>query len=416
MNVLVLGSGGREHALCQALKNSDKLSNLHCIPGNPGIAEIAYIHDLNPLDHQALFKFVKIHSIDLIIPGSEVYLESGVTDLFENESTVVFGPTKKATEIESSKVYAKHLMQHYNIPTASYKEFSDYQEAITYITNQEGPYVIKYSGLAGGKGVTVTPDLIVAKDTIKTMLKDKTFGSEKIIIEEFLEGEEFSFMCFVHEDVIIPMPIAQDHKPLLEEDKGPNTGGMGMISPVDSISQETISKAYTEIIQPTVKALMKENRSFTGFLYGGLIQTKEGPKVIEFNARFGDPEAEILLSKLNTDLLTLIQNLLKKKITPTLWDPDYYLGVVLASKGYPKKYEKNYEITGVDQLKTPYFHMGTKQANDTLKTNGGRVLLVLGFGQTFSEAKTKTYTEIKKIQCTNLQYRKDIGDKSQKEV
>ncbi|MEC9485612.1 MAG: phosphoribosylamine--glycine ligase [Candidatus Izemoplasma sp.] len=414
MNVLILGSGGREHALCQKISESPLLSQLYAIPGNPGINEVALCYDIDPKNHHALKRFVLSKKIDLIIPGSEIYLVDGITDLFADTNVRVFGPTKQAAQLESSKVFAKNIMTKYHIPTADYNTFTDYDKACDYLEQLSSPYVIKYNGLAGGKGVTVTADLSEAKEILKSLLVDHQYGDESVIIETFLTGDEFSFMCFVHHDIIIPMPICQDHKPLLDNGIGPNTGGMGMVCPVDSITDQTIQKAFTEIMQPIVTAMVKEGHPFTGFLYGGLIQTESGPKVIEFNARFGDPEAEVLCLKLKSDLLSIIVNLFDGLKPNAEWHSGYHLGVVLASKGYPKKYSKNQAIHGLNQLKTPYFHMGTKNKGNTLVTAGGRVLCVVGHKQTFKETQQFTYSEIKKISCDTLMYRSDIGQKSQR--
>lgn len=412
MNVLVLGSGGREHALCHAIHKSNKLNKLYAIPGNPGIAKFAVCIDLNPMDNNLIKEFVIQNSIDLIIPGSEVYLENGITDVFKNTTTKVFGPNKKAAQIESSKEFAKDLMKKYNIPTATYEVFDNYNDAKEHILNNKIPTVIKYDGLAGGKGVVVAMSTIEALEALKLMLLDKKYGNSNVIIEEYLEGPEFSLMCFVHNDLIIPMPIAQDHKRLLEDDKGPNTGGMGIYSSVPIIQDHIIKNAMDKVMIPTVQAMVKENAPFTGFLYGGLMNTTDGPKVIEFNARFGDPETEVILPKLKTDILEIIENLFENKITEINWSNDYYVGVVMASKGYPLSYEKGHSITGLELVEDLVFHMGTKQTKNGLVTNGGRVLLVTGKGASLEEAQIKAYQNVSKINCDNLIFRKDIGNQS----
>ncbi len=414
MNVLVLGSGGREHALCHSVHKSHKLQKLYCIPGNPGIGTFAECVDINPLDNEKIKEFCEFNNIDLLIPGSEVYLENGITDIFNNTNTKVFGPTKNATQIESSKEFAKDLMKKYDIPTAKYEVFNDYETAKSYIESNKIPTVIKYDGLAGGKGVVVAMTKQEALDALHLMLVEKKYGDSKVIIEEYLTGPEFSLMCFVHNHMIIPMPIAQDHKRLLDNDLGPNTGGMGIYSTVPIISESVIADALENVIKPTVNAMIIEEKPFTGFLYGGLMLTEDGPKVIEFNARFGDPETEVILPKLETDILEIINNLFNNKMTQVTWSNQYYVGVVLASKGYPLSYEKGYPINGLAEIDDLVFHMGTKQVNNQIQTNGGRVLLVTGNGNTLKEAQDKAYQNVKKIKCENLIYRNDIGNKSQK--
>ena len=414
MNVLILGSGGREHALAYAVNKSKLLGNLYVAKGNPGINDIATLVDIDPMDNHLIKEFAINNNIALIIPGSEVYLENGISDIFYDTNIKVFGPSRKAAQIESSKQYAKEIMSKYDIPTAKYEVFSDYEKAKEYVIKNDVPIVIKYDGLAAGKGVVVAFTIMKAMNALEIMLKDKKYGKGKVVIEEYLAGPEFSLMAFVHNDLIIPMPIAQDHKRLLDNDLGPNTGGMGVYSPVPIIGEESVDFAIKNIMIKTAKALMKEKANFTGFLYGGLIQTDEGPKVIEFNARFGDPEAEVILPRLKSDILEVINALYYIKIISLDWDDDYHLGVVLASKGYPIAYKKNYPISGIDETDNLVFHMGTKMINNTLSTNGGRVLLVVGSGKTLEIARENAYNNIRKIKCGNLIYRNDIGYKSLK--
>ena len=414
MNVLILGGGGREHALCYSVSKSSLLNNLYCVPGNPGIEKYASCINLNPLDNLVIREFAQENNIDLIIPGSEVYLENGIADIFQGTKIKVFGPTKSAAQIESSNEFAKDLMKKYHIPTAKYEVFSSYNEARDYIVNNSIPIVIKYNGLAGGKGVVVATSKKEAFEALKVMLVDKKYGNSNVIIEEFLEGPEFSFMCFVHDEEIIPMPISQDHKRLLDNDKGPNTGGMGIYSTVPLINNEVVTETMKTIMIPTVEAMKEEGKPFTGFLYGGIMNTKSGPKVIEFNARFGDPETEVILPKLESDILEIINNLYNKKSLEITWNNDYYVGVVLASKGYPNSYTKGHLIRGLEKIDDLVFHMGTKYENNEMVTNGGRVLLVTGKGFTLDEAIAKAYQNVKEIKCDNLVYRTDIGKKSQK--
>lgn len=412
MNVLVLGSGGREHALCHKLSQSALLRNLYAIPGNPGMAQYAKRIDCDAMDNKAIREVVDKYQIDLIIPGSEIYLENGIADAFEGTSTIVFGPSKKAARIESSKQFAKDLMAKYGIETAKYASFKDYDLGLAYIKKEGFPIVIKYDGLAGGKGVVVANTLEEAKEALQIMLLDKLYGDSQVIIEEYLEGPEFSLMAFVHEDTVIPMPIAQDHKRLLDDDMGPNTGGMGAYTGVDIIPSHAVEESVRDIMKKAACALMSLEAPFTGFLYGGLMLTASGPKVIEFNARFGDPEAEVILAKLDSDLLDIILKIVHKKPVNIEWSKDYYVGVVLASKGYPKAYETGFEISGIENTTSFVYHMGSTVKNKTLYTNGGRVLLVTGSGNTIHKAIEEAYTNVEKIQCQNLTYRNDIGKKS----
>ena len=412
MNVLILGQGGREHALAYIISKSKLVNKLFVAKGNAGIKQYATIVDVNPLDNEAIMKFSLLYEIDLIIPGSELYLQNGIADYFQGSNISVFGPTKKAAQIETSKLFAKEIMKKYDIPTAEYQIFDNYNEAIKYLDTKEIPIVIKYDGLAAGKGVVVATTKDEAVIALKMMLEDKKYGDGSVIIEEFLEGEEFSLMAFVHDEIVIPMPIAQDHKRLLNNDLGPNTGGMGVYCPVPIISQESVDYAVENVMKKVAKGLVKENCNFTGFLYGGLIQTVDGPKVIEFNARFGDPEAEVILPKLKTDFLEIINNLLHSCVKKIEWDNDYYLGVVLASKGYPNKYSINHKILGINKTDSPVFHMGTKIDKNELLSSGGRVLLVTGKGKTIEEAKENAYINVSNIECDNLIYRTDIGAKS----
>jgi phosphoribosylamine--glycine ligase len=414
MNILILGSGGREHALAHAVSKSKQCDNLVVIPGNPGIKNIAKCVDIDPFNNDKIREFCGKQKINLIIPGSEALLENGIADAFFDTDIKVFGPSKKATMIESSKQYAKDLMKRYHIPTANYEVFDNYLKAVEYVKTVGVPIVIKYDGLAAGKGVVVTHNFDEAIFTLDIMLNQKKYGNNPVVIEEYLEGPEFSLMTFVHENRVIPMPIAQDHKRLLENDQGPNTGGMGIYSSVPIIPQESIDFALEHIMQKTVDAMANEGTPFTGFLYGGLMNTKDGPKVIEFNARFGDPETEVILPKLKTDFLDIIDSLYNGSDIKVEWDNTYYLGVVLASKGYPNSYQKGYQINGIPNVGDMIYHMGTKEENGKILTNGGRVLLVLGKGDTLQNAYKDAYMHVDRIECDNLIYRKDIGYKALK--
>lgn len=412
MNILVLGCGGREHAIAAKLKKSKFTDKLFVMPGNPGTESIAVNVDKDSFNNIEVLDFCLTEIIDLVIPGSEMYLQNGIADTLMEHGIHVFGPTKRATQIESSKEFAKDLMKKYDIPTAKYEVFDNYDLALKYIEKIGIPIVIKYDGLAGGKGVVVATKYEEAKTAINDMLIKRVFGTGKVVIEEYLEGPEFSLMCFVDNGVVLPMPISQDHKRLLDEDLGPNTGGMGIYSPVPIIPLSVVYDSINNIMQKTVNALHSEGINFTGFLYGGLMLTKHGPKVIEFNARFGDPEAEVLMLKLESDLVEIILNLKVKKSQTIKWNEDYILGVVMASKGYPKNYQKGYIINGLDSINDTCFHMGTRMKGNRLISNGGRVLFVYGKGKSLLEAKKEAYSNISKIECSNLIYRKDIGSKS----
>ena len=411
MNILVLGSGGREHASTSLLVKSNKASKVYVMPGNPGTALIARNVDINPMSNQEVLEFCITNNVELVIPGSEVYLQNGIADVLEGYSIHCFGPKKKAAMLESSKEFAKDLMKKYQIPTAKYEVFDNYELALKYLDEKGVPIVIKYDGLAGGKGVVVAKEYSEAKEALYNMLSKKVFGEAKVVIEEFLEGPEFSLMCFVDNGQVIPMPISQDHKRLLDGDLGPNTGGMGIYSSVPIIPKEVVLESIRSIMEKTIAALENEGISYTGFLYGGLMYTKEGPKVIEFNARFGDPEAEVILPRLKTDLIDIILMLREHKKPVLEWTDEYILGVVLASKGYPNTYQKGYEIKNIDQVENIY-HMGTIFKDNKYLTNGGRVLLVFGKGNTLLEARNKAYENVSKIECENLIYRNDIGYQS----
>lgn len=412
MNVLILGSGGREHALAEKISKSTLLDQLFVMPGNPGTKKLATNVDINPMDMDKVLQFCLEQKIDLVIPGSEVYLDQGISDKLSSKGIFVFGPSKKAAQIETSKAFAKDLLQKHKIPTAKYAKFREYLQAVDYIERNTLPFVIKYDGLAGGKGVVIANTREEAITAVKEMLLDKLYGESDIIIEEFLEGPEFSLICFVHNNQVLPMPICQDHKRAFDDDLGPNTGGMGVYSPVPMISDQTVTWSIKNIMEKTVEALKAEGINYSGFLYGGLMNTVDGPFVIEFNCRLGDPEAEVLLPKLKTDLLEIILSLQRNLPIEIVWNPQFVLGVVMASKGYPGNYQKGFEIFHIDEIEH-YYHMGTKTMDNSLLTDGGRVLFVYGTGITLKEAREKAYRDVNKIKCDQLRYRTDIGKKSQ---
>jgi len=363
-------------------------------------------------DFDTLVLFAKENNIGLTFVGPEIPLMNGIVDRFEAEGLRVFGPNKAAAVIEGSKAFTKELMKKYDIPTAAYETFTNYEEAVAYIQKIGAPIVIKADGLAAGKGVTVAMTLEEALQAVKEMLQDVKFGeaSKKVVIEEFLDGQEFSLMAFVNGTTVYPMVIAQDHKRAFDGDKGPNTGGMGAYSPVPQIPESAVEVAIETVLHPTAQAMIKEGRSFTGILYAGLILTNEGPKVIEFNARFGDPETEVVLPRLDNDLVDVCNSVLDGEKLVLKWSEEAVIGVVLASNGYPEAYEKGAIIRGLDTLEDAIvFHAGTAMKHGDFVTNGGRVLFVACKEKNLQEAKNKVYKEIEKIESDGLFYRSDIG-------
>ncbi|KYD18592.1 phosphoribosylamine--glycine ligase [Saccharococcus caldoxylosilyticus] len=416
MKVLIVGRGGREHAIAWKAAQSPLVTKLYAAPGNPGIAQVAELVPIEEHQIDALVRFAKQEGIDLTIVGPEAPLLAGIVDRFESEGLRIFGPRKNAALIEGSKAFAKELMKKYGIPTAEHATFTSYEEAKAYIEKKGAPIVIKADGLAAGKGVIVAATLSEALQALEAMMIENQFGdaSKKVVVEEYLEGEEFSFMAFVHGEHVYPLAIAQDHKRAYDNDEGPNTGGMGAYSPVPQISKQTVEIALSTILQPMAKALAAEGRPFTGVLYAGLMETSQGPKVIEFNARFGDPEAQVVLPRLENDLIEVITAVMEGRNMELRWSEEAVIGVVLAAKGYPGAYERGAVICGWDQLgeKTLLFHAGTKKENNTLYTNGGRVLLVAAKGETLKQAQQTVYKQISYITCDQLFYRRDIGNKA----
>lgn len=414
MKVLVIGSGGREHAIVDALARSPKAEKIYCAPGNAGIALQAECVALKDTDVEGLLTFAKEHEIDLTVVGPEAALAAGVVDRFRAEGLTIFGPTKAATRIESSKEFAKELMQKYNIPTAAFRSFTAYEEALAYVQSRPLPAVLKYDGLAAGKGVVIAETLEEADAALKDMLLDDKFGKGKVVIEDFLTGPEFSFLCFVAGEEVYPMVLSQDHKRAYDGDKGPNTGGMGAYSPLPFISGEERQWALDHVMRPTARAMVQEGCPFTGVLYGGLMKTPQGIKVIEFNARFGDPETEVVLPRLKSDIVEIFHALAQGEkpacaVNGELeWHDFATLGIVLASKGYPESYEKGFEIKGLEEIDKAY-HMGTASREGGFVTNGGRVLFIVGRGATLNEARADALRQVEKVECENLFHRSDIG-------
>ena len=416
MNVLVVGKGGREHTIAWKVAQSERVHQVFVAPGNPGMKDIATLVDIDENDFDSLITFAKTEEIGLTIVGPEVPLSNGIVNRFQEEGLLIFGPTQEAALIEGSKSFAKNLMEKYDIPTAEYQTFTSFEQAKSYIEEKGAPIVIKADGLAAGKGVVVAMTKEEALSSLHEMMEEAKFGdaSSNVVIEEFLQGEEFSLMAFVNGTDVYPMVISQDHKRAFDNDEGPNTGGMGAYSPVPQISEQVIEEAVQTILQPTVEAMKNEGRSFTGILYAGLMLTAEGPKVIEYNARFGDPETQVVLPRLESDLVDVLVSLLQNESVEMKWSDEAVIGVVLAATGYPNEYQKGAVITGFDQLaeSTMVFHAGTDFKNGEFVTNGGRVLAVVAKGTDLIEAQKEVYKEIVHVQCSSLFYRKDIGNKA----
>ena len=413
--VLVIGSGGREHAIVYALSRSPQVEKIYCAPGNAGIAQLAECVAIKDTDVEGLLLFAKEAEVDLTVVGPEAALAAGVVDAFRAEGMPIFGHTKAATQIESSKEFAKIIMQKYNVPTAAYQSFTDYEAALAYIKAGSLPTVLKYDGLAAGKGVVIATTLEEADAALQDMLCNEAFGKGKVVIEDYLEGPEFSFMCFVNGENVYPMPLSQDHKRAYDNDEGPNTGGMGAYTPLPFVTEEDEAFAKKHVLEAVAKGMCQEGLPLTGVLYGGLMKTAQGVKVIEFNARFGDPETEVVLPLLESDAYDVFYGVatgdgqLAIGDGQLAWRKEATIGVVLASKGYPGDYTKGAVIEGVEEYDGPVFHMGTKNENGVLKTNGGRVMMCIATGKDIAAAREKVYAEIAKIKCDNLFYRTDIA-------
>ncbi|MBT2584123.1 phosphoribosylamine--glycine ligase [Planococcus sp. ISL-109] len=412
MNVLVIGKGGREHALAHQFAISPSVEQVYVAPGNAGMAQDAELVAIDELDFEGLAQFAQDNDVAFTFVGPEQPLAEGLVDFFEQRGLKIFGPNKAAARIEGSKAFAKELMKKYDIPTASYDSFSDTAKAISYIKQQGAPIVIKADGLAAGKGVVVAQSEQEAIDAVTDMLDGQKFGTSgsTVVIEEFLDGEEFSFMSFVQDGKIYPMVISQDHKRAYDGDMGPNTGGMGAYSPVPQISQAIVDETFTKIVRPTVEAMKSEGTPFNGILYAGIILTSQGPKVIEFNARFGDPETQVVLPRLKTDLGTFISSILDGHEMELEWDERPVLGVVVAAAGYPGTVEKGAPLPDLAQLQdVTISHAGTSRTGDKFIANGGRVILVAGSGETLEDAQRIVYAALGKVDWSGFFYRKDIG-------
>jgi phosphoribosylamine--glycine ligase len=417
MKVLVIGSGAREHAIVWKLSQSPQISKLFCAPGNAGIADLAECVDIKAEDIEGMLKFALENKIDLTFVGPEVALVKGVVDLFERNGLRIFGPNKKAAQLEGSKIFAKDFMNKHNIPTARYKTYNNFEKAIAELKDFDLPMVIKADGLAAGKGVIIAQTRQEAVEAIVEIMSDKKFGEagKTIVVEEFLQGKEVSVLAFIDGNVSIPMVSAQDYKRAQDGDKGLNTGGMGAVSPALHYSLEVEKLVNSEIIQKTLEALKTEGILYKGVLYFGLMLTKDGPKVLEFNVRFGDPETEVLLTRLQSDLLDIAWAVVDGELDQAdiKWSDEKAVCVVMASGGYPEEYVVGCEIMGIEtaEAEAKVFHAGTKRVDNKLVTAGGRVLVISALGASYEAARNKAYSAAEKISFKNAHYRKDIGIK-----
>lgn len=417
MKVLIVGSGGREHAIAMSVAKSPKVDKIYCAPGNAGIAGVAECVDIKAMELDKLADFASENNIDLTIVGMDDPLVAGIVDVFEAKGLRVFGPRKNAAIIEGSKVFSKDLMKKYNIPTAAYESFTDPAKAKEYLEDCKYPIVLKADGLALGKGVLICNTREEAMEGVKTLMQDKQFGDagNSIVIEEFLTGREVSVLCYCDGTHIKPMTSAQDHKRARDNDEGLNTGGMGTFSP--SPFYDDVARKFCEdyVFQPTMDAMKKEGRDFVGILFVGLILTPDGPKVLEYNARFGDPEAQVVLPRMKTDIITVMESCIDGKLDEVEleFEDNACVCVILASDGYPEKYEKGKVITGLENFegKDGYyvFHSGTKFDGDNIVTNGGRVLGITAKGDNLKEARKNAYEATKWVNFDNKYMRNDIG-------
>lgn len=419
MKVLVIGSGGREHAIVWKLNQSSKVSKIYCAPGNGGISQIAECVPIKVMEFDKLVDFAKEHKIDMTVVAPDDPLAAGAVDVFEAAGLRAFGPNKRAAIIEGSKAFSKDLMKKYNIPTADYEVFDNSSDAISYIeNNNKFPIVVKADGLALGKGVIIAEDYDTAKKAVLDIMEDKVFGNAggKVVIEEFLTGPEISVLAFTDGKTVKPMVSAQDHKRALDNDKGLNTGGMGTFSPSRIYDEELAKECMEKIFIPTIEAMNKENRTFKGVLYFGLMKTPSGVKVIEYNCRFGDPETQVVLPRLKSDLYDIFDAVIDERLSDIEieWDNGTAVCVVLASGGYPQAYKTGYEIFGLENAAekgATIFHAGTKSENQKIYTAGGRVLGVTAVGSNLDDAIKNAYDYVREINFTDMHYRTDIGIK-----
>lgn len=414
MNVLVIGRGGREHAIVWALAKSPKVRRLYCAPGNAGIAELAECAPIAENRFDDIARFALERRIDLVVVGPDDPLGAGIVDALEARGLAVFGPNRAAAEIESSKVFMKGLLKKYGIPTAAYETFDRYEDALAYVESRPLPIVIKADGLAAGKGVVVARTREEAVEALRRAMVERVFGAsgDRVVIEEFMEGQEMSILSFVDGETVRPMVPAQDHKPVFDGDRGPNTGGMGTYAPLPHIPESVVREAVERIIKPTAKAMVAEGRPFRGVLYAGLMVTADGPKVVEFNSRFGDPEAQVVLPLLESDLLDVLLAVVEGRLdrADIRWNDKAAVCVIAASAGYPGDYRKGVPIEGIDRVRDAIvFHAGTARDGDRIVTSGGRVLGVTALGATIAEARAKAYEQLAHIRFDGMHYRTDIA-------
>ena len=418
MRVLVIGSGGREHALAWKIAQSPLVKKVFCAPGNAGTANVAENIDIPSDNIDALLQFATVTGIGLTIVGPEQPLVKGLVDSFEESGLRVFGPSQRAAEIEGSKVFCKDLMKKYGIPTARYESF-DSPDQVKLFTKEDEPVVVKASGLAAGKGVILCSNAEEARSAVQSIMQEKAFGNagDQVVVEEFLTGQEVSLLAFTDGKTVLPLDSAQDHKAAFDGDKGPNTGGMGAYSPALVFTEELKQQVIDEIMIPTVRAMAKEGRYYRGILYAGLMLTESGPKVLEFNARFGDPETQPIMMRIKNDIVPIFEacidgTLAKQSLQ---WRQEPTICVVMAAKGYPNSYEKGKEISGLnsdENRQVVVFHAGTKLENGKVLTNGGRVLGVTALGSDINQAIKNAYSAVDKIKWDGIHYRKDIGNKA----
>ena len=422
MNILLIGGGGREHSIAEALSKSSKINELHCIPGNAGIEKIASCHNYDISNQKEILNFCENNNIDIVFIGPEIPLVEGLADYLNRNSFFTFGPNQKAAKLEGSKSFTKDICKKYNIPTATYETFSNAKDALIYIDNHSIPLVIKVDGLAAGKGVIIAETRDHAINSVNEIFSGK-FGNagDEIVIEEFLDGEEASYFIISDGESFIPLTSAQDHKRIGDGDIGLNTGGMGAYSPAPIMNKELEEKTINKIIKPTIKAMNDYGSPYIGILYAGLMIKDNEPKLIEYNVRFGDPECQVIIPRLENDLVELLVNVKEKNLDNyTLkWKENFAITVVLAAKGYPESYETGDEIKGLDAIDNiddvEIFHAGTKTKNNKIVTSGGRVLNINGYGKNLVDAKEKAYSLVKKINWSGCYYRKDIGWRALKE-
>jgi phosphoribosylamine--glycine ligase len=420
MKVLVIGSGGREHALVWKIRQSERVARVYCAPGNAGIGELADLVALTPDDIAGLRRFAEQECIDLTVVGPELPLSLGLVDEFAAHGLRAFGPTRQAAQLETSKAFAKEFMRKQGIPTPYFGVFTDPDEARRYVSEVGAPIVVKADGLAAGKGVMICPTIKEAHEAIDEIMRARLFGDagDRVVIEEFLEGEEVSFLAFTDGHTVLPLASAQDHKRVFDGDRGPNTGGMGAYSPAPLVTPALAEQIVQEILLPTVKGLTQRNILYKGVLYAGLMINKESIKVLEFNVRFGDPECQPLMLRLQSDLVEVMEAVIDERLAEVTlsWDPRPAVCVVLAAEGYPGSYATGHIITGLEELKTwregMVFHAGTVYTNQAFATKGGRVLGVTTTGTDIADAIATAYRTVEKISWPGMHYRRDIGQRA----